>query len=93
MSELGEKFLKYIMSIDNDSMDIKFHQMDSNGQVSFLFPIEKIIDDELRNEILSKQDRLLAAVEPFYVNMIGQMVVRKNIWKPDRDDQYEARRH
>ena len=79
MSELGERFLKYVMSVEKDSMKIKFHQMDSGGQVSFAFPLEDIEDEELRVEIDVRQKNILSAVGPFYVNMIGQMVVRRNL--------------
>ncbi len=79
MSDLGERFLTYIMSLERDSMDIKFHQMDDKGQVSFVFSIEGIEDESLRVDIDSHQADLLTAVEPFYVSMIGQMIIRKNM--------------
>lgn len=79
MDNIGERFLQYILSVGKDEMDIKFHQMDSNGQITFLFPISDIKDEELRVDIDKCHGEVMAAIGAFYVNLIGQMVVKKNV--------------
>jgi hypothetical protein len=79
VSGLGERLLQSIIAIEKDSMDIKFHQMDNDGQVSFVFPLDNIPDEALRMDVERHKEGLLGAVGAFYVNMIGQMVIRRNM--------------
>jgi len=97
MSDLGERLLKYIISVEKDSMEIRFQQMDNTGQVSFVFSTSDISDDDLRKEVERSGENILGDVTPFYVSMIGQMIVRKNMsaffdfYKNMSDDDYESK--
>lgn len=81
LESLGERFLKYVLSMNKDVMNIKFHEMDNDGQITFLFPMSDITDESLRIDLEKRQGKLMSSIGAFYVNMIGEMVIMKNITK------------
>jgi hypothetical protein len=97
MSDLGERFLKHVISSEKDGMEITFQQMDGTGQVSFVFPTSNICDEDLKRDVEKSAENILRDVTPFYVSMIGQMIVRKNMssffdfYKNMSDDDYETK--
>ena len=54
--------------------------MDSSGQITFVFPLSDIKNDELRS-LIDDSDDIMSDIGSFYVNLIGQMVVMRNVGK------------
>jgi hypothetical protein len=76
--QLAERLLCHMLFLERDSLQVQFHGMDEHGQVTFSFPVKDISDAELRSEI-SKCKSLMKAMGPFHCDMLGGLVIRRNM--------------
>jgi len=76
---LGERIcIKLLRSAPSDKM-VRDLSMGKEGRVRFKVPVTELCstDTRLKNSITRASD--LSELEPFHVDMIGELVVRKNL--------------
>jgi hypothetical protein len=76
--QLSERLVSHALFLKRNSLQVKFHGMDEHGQVTFSFPVADLSDATLRKDI-SKCSSLMKTMGPFYCDMLGGLVIRRNM--------------
>jgi len=77
--DIGEKLVERFLGVEESSIDIKIADSKSVGNICFCIPLDQFTCDKAISIKLQKSHTPSADIGLFYVDMIGEMIVRKCI--------------